>query len=268
LLRPEAQGSSVVHVKRPALGVAWLAVCLLLWFAGPRVRAAQAEKVSFEGKDYTVFWVDLATDKLGLYWRDDQDKPFGSFSNLRKHLAAGTNELRFAMNAGIYATNQVPLGLHVENARELHPLELGNRVGRQFNFFLKPNGVFYVADNKAFVLESVKYSQEQPHPALACQSGPLLVSGGAIHPTFQPNSTNRHPRNAVGVAKDGKVVFVITKAKVTFHELAQLFRDRLKCDDALYLDGNSGAIYLPELGFRTEGRKRYAGIFGVLGKPE
>ena len=42
---------------------------------------------------------------------------------------------------------------------------------------------------------------------------------------------------------------------MTFYELATLFRDKLGCPDALYLDGTVSSLYAPELrrnDFRTD----------------
>jgi uncharacterized protein YigE (DUF2233 family) len=42
------------------------------------------------------------------------------------------------------------------------------------------------------------------------------------------------------------VRFVISNAPVTFHQFAALFRDRLNCPDALFLDGGTAsALYAP-----------------------
>jgi uncharacterized protein YigE (DUF2233 family) len=105
-------------------------------------------------------------------------------------------------------------------------------------------------------------------PVLACQSGPLLVINGRIHPAFRPESANYRSRSGVGVTREKKVVFAISEKALRFHDFARLFRDRLDCDNALYLDGEICAIYLPELGFKTDDRTaRFAAMFAVVGKP-
>jgi uncharacterized protein YigE (DUF2233 family) len=41
----------------------------------------------------------------------------------------------------------------------------------------------------------------------------------------------------VGIDKEGRAVFVISKTMVSFGKFARLYRDELKCQNALYFDG-------------------------------
>jgi len=43
------------------------------------------------------------------------------------------------------------------------------------------------------------------------------------------------------------VRFAISDEPVTFYEFASLFRDRLKCPEALFLDGSISSLYAPAL---------------------
>jgi uncharacterized protein YigE (DUF2233 family) len=247
---------------------------LLVWLPAAPARAARAEQVNYLGTEFMVYWVDLETDELALCWRDDKGKPLESFSRLREHLAPRGRPVKFAINAGIFSTEgvltlvNVPLGLHIEAAKVLRPLNLGSHDLVQYNFYLKPNGVFYVADNKPGLLESETFGRRKLQPSLACQSGPLLVSNGVIHPAFRPDSTNLHGRSGVGVTKDNQVVFAISKTRLRFHDFARLFKEKLGCDNALYLDGEICAIYLPEMGLAEDALARFAGMFAVLPKPK
>lgn len=66
------------------------------------------------------------------------------------------------------------------------------------------------------------------------------------------------------MGKDRQIVFAISQNALNFHDFARLFKERLRCDDALYLDGDICAIYLPEFGYRGEGSKTlFAGMFAV-----
>jgi uncharacterized protein YigE (DUF2233 family) len=163
---------------------------------------------------------------------------------LRQDLAAGGEELLFAVNGGIYARTLEPLGLYLEDGVRLEGLNRGRGGG---NFFLKPNGVFYVGESGAGVVETDRY----PPPGQvrnAVQSGPMLVIDGALHPRFIPGYHSRHVRNGVGVDRRGRVVFAISRGLVNFHDFGTLFRDRLDCPNALYLDGKISQMYLPALG--------------------
>jgi uncharacterized protein YigE (DUF2233 family) len=90
---------------------------------------------------------------------------------------------------------------------------------------------------------------QKPKANFATQSGPMLVIDGAIHPAFIVNSTDRKPRNGVGVSSQTTIYFVITKGWVSFYEFARFFRDDLRCNNALFLDGGEApGLYAPELG--------------------
>jgi uncharacterized protein YigE (DUF2233 family) len=251
--------------------ISWLALLALFFgVGGSDVRAAQGARLAFLGKEFVVYRVEPATDDLSLYWRDSSGKPFATFSRLRADLAARSKELKFAINAGIYSVDLTPLGLHIERSKVLHPLNLGDIEGGQFNFYLKPNGVFYVEGTKPAILESSQYAKLQVSPRLACQSGPLLVFDGKYHPAFRPDSTNYRTRNGVGVTTNGQVVFAISETALRFYDFARLFREQLGCDNALYLDGEICAVYAPEVGLKSDNSFQFAAMFAVttpLGKP-
>ena len=199
----------------------------------------------FEAKNYIVCRFDLATNKLALFNLDAEGRPFGSFAALETGLAAEGRTLAFAMNAGMYNDRLRPVGLYVENGVEVKALN--TRKGRG-NFHLMPNGVFYVAGNTAGVADSQSYRKLALKPDLATQSGPMLVINGSIHPAFSPDGTSLKIRNGVGVANDLSVVFAISEEGVRFHDFARLFRDELRCPNALFLDGSVSGLYSPELG--------------------
>jgi uncharacterized protein YigE (DUF2233 family) len=246
-----------------------LIVVLFLLFRVAVAWAGRAERISSGGTEFVAYWVDLGSDELSLYWRDSTGKPLGSFARLREHLGPRSSDLKFAINAGIFSRDYEPLGLHVEGSNVLRKLNLRNLENGQVNFYMKPNGVFYVANQTPGILESAEFARLGLRPRLACQSGPLLVGGGRIHPSFRPGSSNLHWRSGVGVTKSNQVVFVISLTAINFHDFADLFLTRLGCDNALYLDGEICAIYLPELGYRGEDSKtRFAGMFAVTGKPK
>ena len=134
------------------------------------------------------------------------------------------------------------------------------------NFYKKPNGVFYFGDDEAGVLETGLFLNVRPEARFATQSGPMLVIDGAIHPAFIEDSTDRKPRNGVGVSSPTEVHFAISEDRVNFHSFARFFRDRLGCDDALFLDGGTApGLYAPELGRDdSPGHGGYGPIIGVV----
>lgn len=209
--------------------------------------AAQADSdpcrpVRFAERAFVVCTVDLRRYEVRTFWRDPNGEVLGSFSRLRNTPAG--RHLAFAMNAGMFHEDRSPVGLYVENGRQLKAANTRNGPG---NFHLKPNGVFYVKGNRAGVLETGAYLKRKIRPDHATQSGPMLVIDGRIHPRFSEQSTSLKIRNGVGVKGQHTVVFAISEEPVTFITFARLFRDALGCPDALFLDGSISSLYAPGL---------------------
>jgi uncharacterized protein YigE (DUF2233 family) len=226
---------------RAGMQVTFLALML---FFEVRLGALEFSMATNAGRRATVIRVDPKVDALKLFLRDDRGNPLKSFKAVERLLQARGQRLLFAMNGGMYQPDLSPVGLCVVDASQLAPLNVANGEG---NFFLKPNGVFLVTSNGALVIESSKYAARPDTVLLATQSGPLLVESGVIHSRLNPNSTSRLIRNGVGVRVSGEVVFAMTEEPINFHEFATLFRDQLKCTDALYLDGVISSLHAPPL---------------------
>jgi uncharacterized protein YigE (DUF2233 family) len=212
--------------------------------AAPPALAKACEDMSREGKHYTVCKFDPRRDDIRTFWRGPNGAPLGSFSGVAATLKP-SERLAFAMNAGMYDKDNAPIGLYIERAEELR--KANTRAGAG-NFHLKPNGVFFVGRGRAGVLETTTFLKERPAADYATQSGPMLVVAGKIHPKIQADGVSEKSRNGVGVDRDGLAVFAISNEPVTFHAFADLFRDALRCDNALFLDGSVSALYAPELG--------------------
>ena len=198
--------------------------------------------------------------EVRLFWKDDAGEPYQDFRSLEEALAAEGKTLRFATNAGIFSEDFTPGGLHVEDGEVLKSLNLKDGAG---NFHMKPNGVFVLGAEGAGVLESEAFTQQDLHPTLATQSGPMLVMDDKLHPAFNEGSSNKYVRNGVGVDAQGMIHFAISKERVNFYDFASLFRDRLDCPDALYLDGSISEFYSPELG-RDDAGGGFCGILAVV----
>lgn len=216
---------------------------------------------TYSGTAFTVATVDLLQDNLHLLWKDARGQRFGSLEGVEAWAAAQKKSLLLATNAGIFAPGYVPLGLHIAEGKTLVPL---NRQQGSGNFFLAPNGVFAVVGNQAGVWETEDFAKRNLKPRLATQSGPLLVQSGKLHPKFTKGSANKNIRSGVGVARDGKVVFVLSQQPVNFHDFARLFRDGLYCSNALYLDGGISGMLCPRTTLSQTGSDNFAGILAVL----
>ncbi|MEA3212513.1 MAG: hypothetical protein QOE70_5570 [Chthoniobacter sp.] len=219
-------------------------ILIVLWFAtlGHLDRAAAVEfgEVEIAGKRATICRVNVRKEPLQLFLRDAAGQPLKSFAALERFLQPQKKKLVFAMNAGMYHRDFSPVGLFVSGGHQLAPL---NTAGGDGNFFLKPNGVFVVTETGARVIESSEYPRLRERVLLATQSGPLLLRAGRMHPAFQAASESRLFRNGVGVPSPDLAVFAITEVPVNFYEFALLFRDVLRCPDALFFDGTISGLH-------------------------
>jgi uncharacterized protein YigE (DUF2233 family) len=218
-------------------------------------------QLSYLSTSFTVATIDLAHDDLRLLWKDTQGQRFGALEKAEAWATAQKKKLLMATNAGIFAPGYVPLGLHVSEGKTLVKLNQWHGGG---NFFLAPNGVFAVVGKRAGVWETGEFAKLQIKPRLATQSGPLLVQNGKLHPKFTKGSANKNIRSGVGVARDAKVVFVLSQLPVNFYDFASLFRDALGCPDALYLDGAISGMLCPGTALSNTGSDDFAGILTVL----
>ncbi|PWG16290.1 phosphodiester glycosidase family protein [Salibaculum griseiflavum] len=230
---------------------------LLVLIAAP-AGAVECSDVVHLDQSFTICDVDPAQDDLRLFLRDETGEILGSFGAIEE--AAG-RPLSFAMNAGMYHEDRSPVGLYIEDGREEMRAIASDGPG---NFGLLPNGVFCIAPERARVIETRAYLDEDPECRHATQSGPMLVVEGALHPRLIPGGTSRHFRNGVGTSAEGdRAVFAISNDPVNFHDFATLFRDHLGLPDALYFDGKISRLHAPELG-RSDFGWRMGPIVGVL----
>jgi uncharacterized protein YigE (DUF2233 family) len=234
-----------------------------LWaaLAGPALaRAAEpaCRDQVFEATRFTVCAYRPAEQELRLE-SSAHGAPIGDFERLQRLLGPAAARVAFAMNAGMYDADRRPLGLFVRDGLVERPLNRASDLG---NFYLKPNGVFWVGDDGAPHVEATDVFAEAPRwPRWATQSGPLLVWRGAFNPHVAANGTSLQIRNAVGVG-GGHAFFVISDAPVSFGRLARFLRDGLGCADALYLDGDVSSLWSP--GLRREDSADRLGTFVVV----
>lgn len=240
-----------------------LLFCSLLLASSPGMLfAASAFSVQHRGVGFDVYRLEKREEQLlRFFWKREDGTPYGSIHALRDAVEAEGGKLRFAVNGGIYSKQFTPLGLYIENGKRYYKLNQGDGGG---NFFLLPNGVFYITEQGASVVETRDY-RPQSQVTNAMQSGPILVTRGNIHPRFIPDYHSKHIRNGVGVDAEGRVVFAISNAPVNFHDFATLFSDALSCPNALYLDGSISEMYVPAL-FRFGGWpwRQFTTMIGIV----
>lgn len=220
---------------------------LLLSLAGAALCATVTEeRIEYAGARFRV--VRATPKQIQVVWKDQQGVPYRTFDQVQAAFGKRGQTVRFLMNAGIFEPGGIPSGLHVENTRTLHELNLADAPG---NFFLKPNGVFHIegagSERQAFISPSESFKQRDGELRLmssrwlecAIQSGPILLTEGQRHPAFKDGSPNKLHRNGMGVDARGRIVFAITERdqSVNFWDFAGLFL-KLDCRNALFLDGD------------------------------
>lgn len=200
----------------------------------------QTGNLAFGEVNYRYFIYDSETQEAGMVWKKG-DKSYRSLNRVRKELG---KKLLFATNGGMYMEDGAPLGLYIEEGREMRPLI--TKTKGYGNFYLQPNGVFYLKENGQPGL-SVTAKFDPREIKFATQSGPMLLSGGKMNLNFTEGSTHTHIRSGVGITPEGQAVFVISDQLVNFYDFARFFQEEFACRDALYLDGFVSRMYLRDL---------------------
>jgi uncharacterized protein YigE (DUF2233 family) len=163
------------------------------------------------------------------------------------------------MNAGMFERDGSAKGLLIVDGKVIHAIDATTKKIPDQNFYLYPNGVFYIDSLGRYFVEETqsflsKFSlSNYKNIQFATQSGPMLLNKGKGNPHFGFRSVNRNIRNAVGVlsrAKGSKVAFVISKSPCTFQEITSFYRDILGCTNALYLDGAISEMYVEWKGIK------------------
>ncbi|RZJ72127.1 phosphodiester glycosidase family protein [Flavobacterium sp.] len=208
------------------------------------------------------FTANLSKTKIQLFWKDAKGNRFNSISKVKKQLESRGKTPLCIMNGGMFQKDFSPQGLYIENGKTLAKLDVSNASG---NFYLKPNGVFYItSDAKAHVRETSKFVASDK-VNYATQSGPMLVVDGKIHPAFSEGSKNVNIRNGVGILANGNVLFAISEEPINFYDFARFFKDA-GCANALYLDGFVSRAYIPS-GDRVDGDGNFGVMIAVISDP-
>ena len=217
----------------------------------------KSQHITYRNQKFDIVKVDLRKTNVHFFWKNKKGQLIRSLKNLKKEIEADGKELRFAMNAGMYQRDRNPQGLYIENGKTIKSLDtLQNGYG---NFYLQPNGVFFIHEKKAGILPSTIFQNKKQSATWATQSGPMLLINNKVHPAFKKGSTNLNIRNGVGMISEYEIAFVISQKEFNLFDFAMLFKEKLNCKNALYLDGFVSRAYIPDLN-----RNDLDGDFGVM----
>lgn len=224
--------------------------------------ASALQPMTFHGAGYSIHDVDPKKDDLEMFLKFSNGVYIHDFTGLETYCAGKGEKVLFAANGGMFQPDFTPCGLLVENGTEISPINTNDGQG---NFYMKPNGVFLINQkHEARIVNSANYLDELSPAVWATQSGPLLVIRGDINPEFNASSKSLKIRSGVGVRKDGIAVFALSHKPVSFYDFALLFRDRLKCPNALFLDGDISSFHVP--GIKHDVPQTFGPIIGVVAK--
>jgi len=243
----------------PALCLALLSACGSSEPSAPAqgLPVSACQEKLFEGSRFTLCQYDAARHRIEMFVEGGNGQSLRTFEALDSHLGSRTSDLLFAMNGGMFDEEGRPIGLYVERGEQRHAINLKDGAG---NFHLMPNGVFAVDEQgRVSVVPSKEFKGK---PRWATQSGPMLVIDGKLHPAFQANGESVNVRNGVGACGPSTAWFAISDDLVSFGRFARLFRDELKCPNALFLDGSVSSLW--EAGARQDRRAELGPMIAVF----
>ena len=181
-----------------------------------------------EDRGFTVYKPDLNKEIIKMYWKDENNK---AYSELSKFIQENTGDkINFATNGGIYSEEYEPNGLYIENHKIISKINLADGEG---NFYMQPNGVFYIQNNQPKISESKAFEYNE-NISYATQSGPLLIENGVINKKIGKNSESFKIRSAVGIDRENKVFFLMSSEKINFYDFSKYALDKLNCKDLLF----------------------------------
>lgn len=254
------------NLQRPAtiLFVVLLLAQTVCGAAPTPVTTWPASAPGFDPTTVNAYVVHPGKDDMRLFWRDTTGRDFRTAPALEKSLAEKGTRLVLAMNSGLYRDDEgslSPVGLHIEGGQELVPLDpLESGKG---NFYLQPNGVLWWGGGSAGIVTTQAYAEAKLSPEYALQSGPMLVVNGALNPTIEDARKSKYTRAGVGITPDGNLVLAFAPSRLSLYEFGVVFRDQLKCTNALYLDGAIVSLYSPEANVRHS-HGPMAGIIAIV----
>jgi uncharacterized protein YigE (DUF2233 family) len=206
-------------------------------------------------ENFVTYTANPSSQNIILYYKDGNGKRIGTLGNLATHVEKQGSKLLFAMNGGMFMTDYSPLGLFIDNGSVVQKLNTRESNG---NFYLKPNGVFYISKDNTAHISTTPDFKVGAAIKYATQSGPMLVIDGKLHDAFKEGSANLNIRNGVGILPNGNVLFAMSKQGVNFYDFAKYFKDK-GCKNALYLDGFVSRAYAP-----SQKWEQMDGDFGVM----
>jgi uncharacterized protein YigE (DUF2233 family) len=208
-------------------------------------RSLSLRCISFAGHLYAVADIDLRLQKIIFTTSDDGKRE--TFPEVAGNLSRAGMKPLLVTNAGIYGTDNRPLGLLISPRGKLHDTDTRTDTGPAHGNFSWDSAVFQVSDDDMASIVPVGNWRDSRHIVGATQSGPQLASGGKINQSFQAQSKWSYRRTAIGIDQSNRrlVHIVVSREPVTLFDLAAFMVNELHCSEGLHLDGDLSAFYVP-----------------------
>lgn len=201
--------------------------------------------VSFSGHLYAVADIDLQLHEMVFTAADGGNQE--TFPEVVSRLSRAGMKPILVTNAGIYGTDNRPLGLLISPKGKLHNANTHTDTGAAHGNFSWDSAVFQISDDGVASIVPVRNWQDSGRIVAATQSGPQLASASKINQSFQAQSKWLYSRTAIGVDQSNRrlVHLLVSRDPVTLFELATFMVNVLHCSEALHLDGDLSAFYIP-----------------------
>ena len=208
-------------------------------------RSLSLRCISFQGHLYAVADINLQSQEIVFTTSDNGRQE--TFPEVAGNLSRAGIQPLLVTNAGIYGTDNRPLGLLISPKGKLHDVNTKTDTGPARGNFSWDSAVFQISDDGTASIVPVRSWQDSRRTVAATQSGPQLASAGKINQSFQAQSRWSYRRTAVGVDQSNRklVHLVVSRDGVTLFDLAAFMVNGLHCSEALHLDGNLSAFYVP-----------------------
>ena len=209
----------------------------------PPARSLSLRCISFQQHLYAVIDIDLERRKIVFTTSDDAKRE--TLPEVVSKLSRAGIQPVLVTNAGIYGMDNRPLGLLISPNGKVH--DVNTATGAADGNFAWDSAVFQIADDGTVSIVAARSWQDSGRIVAATQSGPQLASSGRINQSFQAQSKHSYTRTAIGVDQSNRklVHLVVSREAVTLFELATFMVNQLHCSEALHLDGDLSAFYIP-----------------------
>jgi uncharacterized protein YigE (DUF2233 family) len=189
--------------------------------------------------------IDSRKHNISFHLKDENGLLYKRLSAVKDKIENNKKTLVMATNGGMFDENCLPIGLYIEEGKLIKPINRKIIKENTPNFYLQPNGVFYISGDNVPVICETNKLMDFTSIKYATQSGPMLVIGGKINSIFGEKSENYEIRSGVGITKDQKIIFAISNNRVNFYSMAKYFKGK-GCINALFLDGFVSELYSPK----------------------